>query len=79
MTNFNATYVVNGIELEEINQAQPTSRCLPYNPDGNLFEMAAKAKDKNGQLWLVSWIFQDNGEESYENYDYSRPDNCYPI
>ena len=76
MTNFNATYVVNGIELEEINQAEPTSRCLPCNPNGNLFEMAASALDKDGNKYVVTWIFEDNGEESYDMYDYSQPDDC---
>lgn len=79
MNNFEFDYIVNGVELKEIDQAYPTGRCLPYNPDGNLFEMAAKAEDKDGNKYLVSWIFEDNGEEDYGAYDYSEPYDCVSI
>ena len=79
MNNFEFDYIVNGVELKEIDQAYPTSRCLPCNPDGNLFEMAAKAEDKDGNKYLVSWIFEDNGEESYDEYDYSEPYDCVSV
>ena len=76
MNKFIATYTVNGIELNETSQAYPTSSCLPYNPNGNLFEMQAEAEDKDGNRYYVTWIFEDNGEESYDEYDYSQPDDC---
>lgn len=79
MKDFAPNYTVNGIQLQELDMPFPTSTALQFNPDGNLFQMAAKAKDTNGKLWLVSWIFQDNGEESYENYDYSQPDGAQPL
>ena len=79
MNNFEFDYIVNGVELKEIDQAYQTSRCLPYNPDGNLFEMAAKAEDKDGNKYLVSWIFEDNGEEDYDAYDYSEPYDCVSV
>ena len=76
MNKFTATYTVNGIELNETSQAYPTSRCLPCNPDGKLFEMRAEAEDKDGNRYHVTWIFEDNGEESYDEYDYSQPNDC---
>ena len=76
MNKFTANYTVNGIELTEISQAYPTSCCLPYNPDGKLFEMQAEAEDKDGNRYYVTWIFEDNGEESYDEYDYSQPNDC---
>lgn len=76
MNKFTATYTVNGIELNEISQAYPTSRCLPYNQNGNLFEMQAEAEDKDGNRYYVTWIFEDSGEESYDEYDYSQPNDC---
>ena len=76
MHKFTPDYTVKGIDLTEIIQASPTSRCLPYNPDGNLFEMQAEAVDKDGNRYYVTWIFADNGEESYDEYDYSQPDDC---
>ena len=66
-------YIVDGIELDLIDEAYPTSRCLVYNPDGNLFEMQALAEDRNRKRYFVRWIFEDNGEESYDAYDYSEP------
>ena len=76
MNKFTATYTVNGIELNETSQAYPTSRCLPYNPDGKLFEMRAEAEDKDGNRYHVTWVFEDSGEESYDEYDYSQPNDC---
>ena len=76
MNKFTPSYTVNGIELNEISQAYPTSCCLPYNPNGNLFEMQAEAEDKDGNLYYVTWLFEDNGEESYDDYDYSQPNDC---
>lgn len=76
MNKFTPSYTVNGIELTEISQAYPTSSCLPYNPNGNLFEMQAEAEDKDGNLYYVTWLFEDNGEESYDDYDYSQPNDC---
>lgn len=69
-------YIVNGIALWEIEQAYPTSSCLPYNPDGKLFEMEAIAEDAEGNRYAVQWIFEDNGEENYDEYDYSNPTDC---
>ena len=72
-------YTVNGIELDLIDEAYPTSRCLPFNPDGNLFEMQALAEGRDGKRYFVRWIFEDNGEENYDDYDYSQPDDCILI
>ncbi len=72
-------YTIDGIELDLIGEAYPTSRCLAYNPDGNLFEMQALAEDRNRKQYYVSWIFEDNGEEGYDDYDYSQPDDCVSI
>ncbi len=76
MTNFTYDYIVNGIELKETRQALPTSRCLPYNPTGKLFEMEAKAIDKDGNEYYVSWIFEDDENKDLDDYDYSTPDDC---
>ena len=72
-------YNIDGIELDLIGEAYPTGRCLPYNPDGNLFEMQALAEDRDRVKYHVRWIFEDNGEESYDEYDYSKPDCCVLI
>ena len=72
-------YTVNGIELDLIGEAYPTSRCLPFNPDGKLFEMQALAEGRDGKRYFVRWIFEDNGEENYDDYDYSQPDDCILI
>ena len=72
-------YTVNCIALDLIGDAYPTSRCLPFNPDGNLFEMQALAEDRNHKRYFVRWIFEDNGEESYDAYDYSEPYECVLI
>ena len=66
-------YTVNCIALDLIGDAYPTSRCLPFNPDGNLFEMQALAVGRDRKRYFVRWIFEDNGEESYDAYDYSEP------
>ena len=66
-------YIVDGIELDLIDEAYPTGRCLEHNPDGNLFEMEALAVGRNRKIYFVRWIFEDNGEESYDAYDYSEP------
>ena len=72
-------YTVNGIELDLIGEAYPTNRCLPFNPDGNLFEMQALAEGRNRNRYFVRWIFEDNGEEGYDDYDYSQPYDCVSI
>ena len=72
-------YIVDGIELDLIGEAYPTSRCLPFNPDGNLFEMQALAEGRNRKRYFVRWIFEDNGEEGYDDYDYSAPYDCVSI
>ena len=72
-------YIVDGIELDLIDEAYPTGRCLAYNPDGNLFEMEALAVGRDRKIYLVRWIFEDNGEESYDAYDYSKPYECVLI
>ena len=41
--------------------------------------MYTKAEDKDGNKYLVSWIFEDNGEEDYDAYDYSEPYDCVSI
>ena len=66
-------YIVDGIELDLIGKAYPSCRCLPHNPDGNLFEMEALAVGRDCKIYFVRWIFEDNGEESYDAYDYSEP------
>ena len=70
-------YIVDGIELDLLEEAYPTSRCLPYNPDGRLFEMQALAEGRDRKKYIVSWIFEDNGEEGYDAYDYSEPSDCF--
>ena len=72
-------YIVNGIELDLIGDVYPSCRCLPYNPDGNLFEMEALAEGRDRSKYLVRWIFEDNGEESFDEYDYSEPYDCVLI
>ena len=72
-------YTINGIELELLDEAYPTGRCLEYNPGGNLFEMEALAEDRDRVKYHVRWIFEDNGEESYDEYDYSKPYECVLI
>ena len=72
-------YTINGIELELLDEAYPSGRCLEYNPDGNLFEMQALAENRDREKYLVRWIFEDCGEESYEDYDYSTPHDCVLI
>ena len=71
-------YIVDGIELDLLGEAYPTNRCL-YNPDGNLFEMQALAECRNHKRYFVRWIFEDNGEASYDAYDYSAPYECVLI
>ena len=71
-------YIVDGIELDLLGEAYPTIRCL-YNPDGKLFEMEALAVGKDRKRYFVRWIFEDNGEESYDEYDYSTPYECVLI
>ena len=66
-------YTIAGIELDLIEEAYPTSRCLPFNPDGRLFEMQALAVGRNRKVYFVRWICEDNGEEGYDDYDYSEP------
>ena len=72
-------YTIDGIELDLIGEAYPTNRCLAYNPDGKLFEMQALAEDRNRKRYFVRWIFEDNGEEGYDDYDYSQPYDCVSI
>ena len=72
-------YVIDGIEVDLIGEAYTTSRCLEYNPDGRLFEMEARAEGRDGMKYLVRWIFEDNGEEGYDSYDYSEPHCCVLI
>ena len=72
-------YIIDGIELDLVEEAYPTSRCLPYNPDGNLFEMQAQAMGRDHKMYFVRWLFEDNGEESFDAYDYSEPYDCVLI
>ena len=72
-------YIVDDIALDLIGDAYPTSRYLPFNPDGKLFEMQALAEDRNRKRYFVRWIFEDNGEEGYDDYDYSAPYDCVSI
>ena len=72
-------YTINCIEVDLISGAYPTNRCLEYNPDGNLFEMQALAEGRDRKRYFVRWIFEDNGEESYDEYDYSEPYDCVLI
>ena len=72
-------YIIDGIELDLIGDVYPSCRCLPYNPDGSLFEMEALAEGRDRSKYLVRWIFEDNGEESFDEYDYSEPYDCVLI
>ena len=72
-------YTVNGIELDLIGEAYPTGRCLDYSPYGCLFEMESLAVGRDRKRYFVRWFFEDNGEESYDEYDYSEPYDCVLI
>ena len=41
--------------------------------------MEALAEGRDRSKYLVRWIFEDNGEESYDEYDYSEPYDCVLI
>ena len=60
--------------------AEPTSRQITERPvEDNFFEMSATAKDLQGNKHQVYWVFEDNGEETLENYDYSDVDRILEI
>ena len=60
--------------------AELTNRCLAERPaEDNFFEMSATAKDLQGNKHQVYWVFEDNGEETLENYDYSDVDRILEI
>ena len=77
--NYVFDYTIDGIELDLIGEAYPTGRCSNYSQDGALFEMEALGEDRDHNKYFVRWIFEDNGEESYDEYDYSKPDYCVLI
>ena len=79
VSDYKFAYTIDGIELDLIGEAYPTSRCLSFNPDGNLFEMQALAVGRDRKRYFVRWIFEDNGEEGYDDYDYSEPYDCVSI
>ena len=72
-------YIIDGIEVDLIGDAYPSCRGLPYNPDNRLFEMEALAKGRDHRKYLVRWSFEPNGEESFDDYDYSEPYDCVLI
>ena len=72
-------YIVDGIELDLIGEAYPTGRYLDYSPYDNLFGMEALAVGRDRKIYFVRWIFEDNGEEDYDTYDYSEPYECVLI
>lgn len=60
--------------------AEPTSRQITErSQDYNFFEMSAPAHDLNGNKYNIYWVFEDNGEETFENYDYSDIDKILEI
>ena len=70
-------YIIDGIELDLLGDAYPSGRCLPYNPDGRLFEMEALAEGRDLTRYYIRWIFEDNGGD-LDTYDYSEPHDCVP-
>ena len=58
-------YIVDGIELDLIDEAYPTGRCLVYNPDGNLFEMEALAVGKDRKVYFVRWILKITAKKAW--------------
>ena len=79
LEDYTFDYVIDGIELDLVGEAYPSGRCLDYNPDGRLFEMEALAEGRDLTRYYIRWIFEDNGEESYDAYDYSEPHDCVPV
>ena len=60
--------------------AELTNRCLAERPaEDNFFEMSATAHDLNGNKSEIYWVFEDNGEDTLENYDYSDVDRILEI
>lgn len=60
--------------------AELTSRQITERPEEyNFFEMSATAHDLNGNKYQVYWVFEDNDEDTLENYDYSDVDRILEI
>lgn len=61
-------------------EAEPTSRQITErSQDYNFFELSAPAHDLQGNKYNVYWVFEDNEEETFENYDYSDVDRILEI
>lgn len=61
-------------------EAEPTSRQITErSQDYNFFEMSATAHDLNNKKYAIYWVFEDNGEETLENYDYSDIDRILEL
>ena len=67
---------LSNVKYVKKNSAEPTSRALEFEGQ---FEMSAPAKDLQGNKYDVFWVFEDNGEETFENYDYSNVDRILEI
>ena len=72
-------YTFNCIGLDLIGDAYPTGRCLESSSDAKLFEIEALAEGRDHKRYFVRWIFEYNGEEGYDDYDYSQPHDCVLI
>lgn len=60
--------------------AEPTSRQITErSQDYNFFEMSAPAHDLKGNKHVLYWVFEDNGEDNFENYEYSDIDRIVEI
>lgn len=76
------TFEFEGKNYKAIEPAQPTGRELfnvvNYNDaeegEGYSFEMTCRAKDGDGNIYMLYWVFTDvRGEEKdYDDYDYDK-------
>lgn len=82
------TFKFNGKNYKAIEQAQPTGRELDavnYNDaeegEEYSFEMACRAKDEDGNTYMLYWVFTDiRGEErDYDDYDYDNIESIEEI
>ena len=72
-------YTFNCIALDLIGDAYPTGRCLESSSGAKLLEMQALAEGRERKRYFVRWIFEDNGEEDYDAYDYGEPYDCVSV
>lgn len=77
-----------GLELFVEDEAYPTNRVLEFKDYNSVemgeeynYEMRARAKDKDGNQYLVNWIFTDVKGEEGDEYtgDWDDVDNVIEI